>query len=79
MATQDLQSLRAELQDLEGELHGIAAKIERIEQERADGRSGAGLGDAELSAAREEQRTYESRRAELRRQIAELEGTLEDY
>ncbi|PYS75257.1 MAG: hypothetical protein DMF67_19615 [Acidobacteria bacterium] len=79
MTTQDLQSLRAELHDIEGELHSIAAKIERIEQDRADGRSGAGHVDAELSTAREDQRTYEARRAELRRQIAQLEGTLEGY
>ena len=79
MTTQDLQSLKAELHEVEGELHAAAAKIERIEQERAAGHPGAGRGDAELSAAREEQRTYESRRAELRRQIAQLEGTLEGY
>jgi chromosome segregation ATPase len=79
MTTQDLQSLKAELHDIEGELHRIAAKIERVEQDRAAGQSGAGQADAELSAAREDQRTYESRRAELRRQIAQLEDTLEGY
>ena len=79
MTTQDLQSLKAELHDVEGELHHVAARIERIERERAAGQLGAGQGDAELSAAREDQRTYESRRAELRRQIAQLEGTLEGY
>jgi chromosome segregation ATPase len=79
MTTQDLQSLKAELHDVEGELHGIAARIERIERERSAGQSGAGPADAELSAAREDQRTYESRRAELRSQIARLEDTLEGY
>lgn len=79
MATQDLQSLKAELHEVEGELHRIAARIERIERERAAGQSGAGHVDAELSAAREDQRTYESRRAALRTQIAQLGHTLEGY
>jgi chromosome segregation ATPase len=79
MATQDLQSLKAELHDVEGELHRLAAKIERIERERAAGQAGAGRADEELSAAREDQRTYEARRAKLRGQIAQLGGTLEGY
>lgn len=78
MATQDLQSLKAELHEAEGELHRLAAKIERIERERAAGQAGVGRDD-ELSAAREDQRTYEARRAELRSQIAQLGGTLEGY
>lgn len=76
MTTQDLQSLKAELHDVEGELHRVAARIERIGQERASGQPGA---DAELSAAREDQRRFESRRAELRGQIAQLEETLKGY
>jgi chromosome segregation ATPase len=79
MTTQDLQSLKAELHDLEGELHGIAVKIERIEQERAAGQTEAAHSDSELSTAREQLLTFESRRTELQRQIAELENTLEDY
>jgi predicted nucleic acid-binding Zn-ribbon protein len=76
MTTQDLQSLKAELHDVEGELHRVAARIERIEQERAAGQPGA---DAELYAAREDRRRFESRRAELQAQIARLEETLKDY
>ena len=79
MATQDLQSLKAELHEVEGELHRLAAKIERIERERAAGQTGAGRAGDELSAAREEQRTYEARRAELRGQIEQLGDTLEGY
>jgi phage shock protein A len=78
MTTQDLQSLKAELNDVEGELHRIAARVERIEQERAAGATGAGSED-ELRAALEERKTYEARRAGLRRQITELGHTLEDY
>ena|GEM_PF-5107808 len=76
MTTQDLQSLRAELHELDGEMHTAAAKIERIERERAAGQTG---GDAELTAAREELKTFESRRAALQSRIAELENTLKDY
>jgi predicted nucleic acid-binding Zn-ribbon protein len=76
MTTQDLQSLKAELHDVEGELHRVAARVERIEQERAAGQPGA---DAELSAAREDRRRFESRRAELQAQIAQLEETLKGY
>jgi chromosome segregation ATPase len=79
MTTQDLQSLKAELHDIEGELHRIEAKIERIEQDRAAGGTTSAQTDAELTTAREDRRTYEARRAELRRQIAELGDTLEDY
>jgi chromosome segregation ATPase len=78
MTTQDLQSLKAELHDVEGELHRVAAKIERIEQERASVQPGADA-DAELSAAREDRRRFESRRAELQGQIAQLEETLKGY
>src|SRR2546423_7471239 len=79
MTTQDLQSLKAELHDLEGEMHGVAVKVERIERERAAGQAESAHADAELSAAREELTTFESRRAELQRQIAELESRLENY
>lgn len=78
MTTQDLQSLKAELHDVEGELHRVAARIERIEQERASGRPDAAR-DAELSAAREDRRRFDSRRAELQEQIARLEETLKEY
>ena len=79
MATQDLQSLKAELHDVEGELHRIAAKVERIERERAAGSTTEAESEGELRAAREDRRTYQARRDQLRRQITELGHTLEDY
>ncbi|HST54261.1 MAG TPA: hypothetical protein VLJ61_19800 [Pyrinomonadaceae bacterium] len=79
MTTQDLQSLKAELHDIDGEMHTATAKIERIERERAAGQTTEAESEAELRAAREDQKTYEARRAELRRQIAELGERLEDY
>ncbi len=79
MATQDLQSLRAELHDVEGELHHIAAKIERIERELAAGTATPEHADAELNAARDQRVAFEARRMTLQDQIAELEQTLKDY
>jgi len=79
MTTQDLQSLKAEMHDVEGELHRLASKIERIEQERAKGQAGAGTSDNELDSARDERVAYEARRLTLQNQIAELEKTLEGY
>ena len=79
MTTQDLQSLKAELNDVEGELHRIAARVERIEQERAAGATTGDGSEDELRAALEDRKTFEARRAGLRRQITELGHTLEDY
>jgi septal ring factor EnvC (AmiA/AmiB activator) len=79
MATQDLQSLKAELHDVEGEMHRIAAKVERIERERAAGSTTEAESEDELRAAREDKRIYQARRDILRRQITELGHTLEDY
>ncbi len=79
MATQDLQSLKAELHDVEGELYHVAAKIERIERELADGQTDAARADAEMNAARDQRVAYEARRLTLQDQIAQLEETLKNY
>jgi chromosome segregation ATPase len=79
MATQDLQSLKAELHEVEGELHRIAAVIERIDAELAAGQTDAARADAELNSARDRRVAYEARRLTLQDEIAQLEGTLEDY
>ena len=79
MPTQDLQSLRAELHDVEGELHHIAAKIERIDRELAAGTTTPEHADAELNAARDQRVAFEARRLTLQDQITELEQTLKDY
>jgi septal ring factor EnvC (AmiA/AmiB activator) len=79
MATQDLQSLKAELHDVEGELHRIAAKIERIDRELAAGQTDAARADAEMNTARDERVAFEARRMTLQDQITELEKTLENY
>jgi chromosome segregation ATPase len=79
MTTQDLQSLKAELHDVEGELHGIAARIERIDKELAAGQTDAARADAELNAVRDERVAFEARRMTLQDQIAELEKTLKNY
>jgi chromosome segregation ATPase len=79
MATQDLQSLKAELHDVEGELHRLAAKIERIDQELAAGQTDAARADAELNAARDARVAFEARRLTLQDQIAQLGDTLENY
>ncbi|MDT7687310.1 MAG: hypothetical protein QOE46_69 [Acidobacteriota bacterium] len=79
MTTQDLQSLKAELHDVEGELHRIAARIERIDKELAAGQTDAARADAELNAVRDERVAFEARRMTLQDQIAELEKTLKNY
>ena len=79
MPTQDLQSLKAELHDIEGELYHLAARIERIEGEAAAGHGDAAQRDAELNAARDQRVAYEARRLTLQDQIAQLEETLKDY
>lgn len=77
MTTQDIQSLRAELHEVEGELHRLAAVTERIEQDRAAGSGDPAALESELGHAAADRRRYESRAGELRRQIGELERTLQ--